>query len=74
MSILNNILTGKDNKTHDLIKYCSFLIILECLGLEIFSIITGIPFNITEYSTGFGVLLTTISTSLKIKESTEPAQ
>ena len=73
MSILSNILTGKDNQTHDLIKHCSFLIILVCLGLEIFSVIAGVPFNITEYATGFGVLLTAIGASLKIKESTEPS-
>ena len=72
MLFLKHILTGKDNSTYDIAKFLGILCVLVGLILEVYSIIFGVPFNITEYGTGIGILLGSIAGSLKWKESTEP--
>lgn len=72
MLFLKHILTGKDNKTYDVTKFLGTICVLVGLGLEIYSVIFGVPFNFAEYGTGIGILLGSIAGSLKLKETTEP--
>lgn len=72
MSFWNNILTGKDNKTHDIGRFIWLLGCLAFLVFEGFVVYYKKEFDMTGFGVGFGGLLMTGGGALLLKKSTEP--
>jgi len=72
-TILTQLLTGKDNQTHDIVRWLGMLTVLEALGLTIYVVvIRGQPLDLQQFGIGMGAVFTTLGIALKLKESTEP--
>jgi len=72
-NVLRQLLTGKDNQTHDVVRWLAVLSFLVGLGLAIYAVgWKGQPFSLQEYGMGLGSLFVTIGGALKLKEGTEP--
>lgn len=72
MSILRDLFTGANGTSHDIGRYCIPPVFVVALGLEIYSVVTGKPFDLMAYGLGVGALAVGMGSFLKIKESTEP--
>lgn len=67
------LLTGKDNATHDIARWLGTLAIFVGIALEIYSVIwLKKPFNLQEYGLGMGAVFTGLGAAIKLKENTEP--
>lgn len=72
-NVLTQLLTGKDNQTHDIVRWGGGLIILTGVFLEIYSVIKlGKQFDLTQFGTGWAAILGGIGVAVKVKESSEP--
>jgi hypothetical protein len=72
---IKQVLTGKDNKTHDVVRWGGFSTIFIALGLTIFVVVwRNQPFDAQAFGIGMGAVFTTLGVALKIKETTEPQQ
>jgi hypothetical protein len=73
MKALNDILTGKDNETHDFGRWLAMLSILVGLGLEIYVVVArGEKFDMMAFGGGIAALVTGVGVLLKLKKDTEP--
>lgn len=72
-AILRQMLTGKDNQTHDIVRWACALGVLVGLGLVIWDELHGTHFDFINYGLGLGGMLTAVSAALKFKASTEPS-
>ena len=72
MNILTQLLTGKDNQTHDIARWLVALVVLVALALQCYHTITTGEFNLQDYGIGTGTLLATSGLAIRIKSSTEP--
>lgn len=72
MGFISNILTGKDNKTHDFGRVAGAASLLTGLGLEIYAVYKGQPFDMQAFGIGVAAMATGIGALLKLKETTEP--
>lgn len=71
--ILKHLLTGKDNATHDFMRWGGLGTIVIALGLTIFAVTwRGQPFDLQSFGVGMGAVFTTLGIALKFKETTEP--
>lgn len=72
--VLTQLLTGKDNQTHDIARWGGALVILVGLFLEVYSVIVlKRSFDLMQYGTGWAAVLGGIGMSVKIKENSEPS-
>jgi uncharacterized membrane protein len=62
---LVQLITGDDNATLEPSYAFSALAILIGLGLEVYSVVTGKPFDMQAYGIGAGALLTGLGMSAK---------
>lgn len=62
---LLQLITGDDNLTLEPSYAFSALAILIGLGLEVYSVVTGKPFDMQAYGIGAGALLTGLGMSAK---------
>lgn len=73
MSIFTQLLTGKDNRTHDVIRWLAVLSFLVGLGLSIYSVgWKNQPFDLQQFGVGMGAMFATVGAALKLKAETEP--
>jgi hypothetical protein len=72
MSIIRDLFTGLDGETQDIGRWGGALMLLVGLGLQVYSTLTGKPFDMNSYGIGCGALALGIGGMLKLKESTEP--
>ena len=72
MKFFRDILTGKDNKTHDIGRFIWLLGCLAFLVFEGFVVFYKKEFDMTSFGVGFGGLLMTGGGALLLKQSTEP--
>jgi hypothetical protein len=72
MSITKNLLTGRDGETHDIGRYAAAASYLTGLGLQIFVVLRGAPFDFTAFGVGIGALSAGIGAMLNLKKDTEP--
>lgn len=71
--ILKQLLTGKDNETHDMAKYLGLVTFVIGISLEVYSIVwRGEKFSFQEYGTGLGLLFAGYGAALKLGESSQP--
>ena len=73
MKAITDLLTGKNNVTHDIGRWFAAVSILTGLGLQIYAVgWRGQPFDMLAFGGGVGVLAAGIGAMLKLKEGTEP--
>jgi hypothetical protein len=73
MGFLNNISTGKDNKTHDIGRVAAIACIVVGLGLQIYAVgWKGQLFDMQAFGLGVGAMAAGIGAMLKLKERSEP--
>ena len=70
--MINQCLTGKDNQTHDVVRWLTVLAVLTGIGLQIHHSVQTGEFDLQQYGAGIGILLAASGVTLKLKESTEP--
>jgi len=71
--ILTQLMTGKDNKTHDVFRWLVLLSVLVAICLSIYVVVErGDKFDIQSYGLGLGSVLAAAGLALKLKENTEP--
>lgn len=69
---MKNILTGPDNKTHDISRVQGFIAFLFGLSLQAFITITTGVFDLSAYANGVGALMGWTAVSVAVKHHTEP--
>jgi len=69
---ISHILTGKDNETHDLVKWLALLFSFAAIIYEGYNVYTSQHFDVWNFLGAAGAFLTAVGAGLKIKESTEP--
>ena len=88
MGAINNMLTGKDNKTHDIMRFSVYIVALLFPVLVLWGIImvtwaaiSGKPFDLMAAYQGFAMIIAAFGTflitgagAIFMKRSTEPDQ
>jgi hypothetical protein len=72
MTWLNQLLTGKDNQTHDLGRWTWALSILTLIGLAIWQVAQAHPVSLRELAESLGLVSGAGGASLWAKKDTEP--
>jgi hypothetical protein len=73
MSVLNNLLTGKDNETHDIGRWLCIIYSAVGIGLVLYTVIgRGEAFSLEQFGIGTAAIAGGFGAFLKLKESTEP--
>lgn len=71
---LVQLFTGKDNYTHDLVRWLGALTVLVALGLTIYVVVWRRQcFDLQQFGIGMGAVFAALGTALKLKETTEPS-
>jgi uncharacterized membrane protein len=71
--ILKQLLTGRDNQTHDVARHLAVIAVLAGIGLQAWAIHKGQPFSLNDYGIGMGSLLSGLGVAIKLKENSEPS-
>lgn len=71
-SILTQLLTGKDNMTHDVSRYLGAIGGLAMMVFTGYTVYTTHTFDSFQFATGFSALLAGLGLSVKLKENSEP--
>lgn len=73
MATIKQLLTGKDNQTHDIVRWIAALGSLQGLGLSIYDVVVHHnPFDIQQFGIGLGAMLAGVGAALGFKKDTEP--
>lgn len=71
--IIKQLLTGKDNQTHDFVRWLGVLAVLVALGLTVYVVVwRSQPFDLQQFGVGMGSVFAALGAALKLKETTEP--
>lgn len=70
--ILSQLLTGRDNQTHDIARWLAAASFAVGLGLTIYVTIRGQPFALQDFGAGIGILFVAVGAAIKLKEGSEP--
>ncbi|MDD0965538.1 hypothetical protein R3J30_03570 [Xylella fastidiosa subsp. multiplex] len=72
-TILKQLLTGKDNQTHDLVRWLGTIVVFTALTLTIYNVVwRGQTFEPQAFCFGMSSIFATLGAALKLKETTEP--
>lgn len=71
--IVKQLLTGKDNETHDFARWATIVIVLTAIGLQIYHTVTTGEFDLQQFGIGMGTLLAGAGGAIKLKEDAEPS-
>ncbi|MER2545933.1 MAG: hypothetical protein ABTS16_21270 [Candidatus Accumulibacter phosphatis] len=71
-AILRQLLTGRDNQTHDVARWLAVVSFAVGLGLTIYVTVRGQPFVLQDFGTGIGLLFVAVGAAIKLKEGSEP--
>lgn len=73
IEIFKQLVTGKDNQTHDFLRWLGVVSGVTALGLQIFAVVhKGQPFDMQAFGIGLGALFAAIGAALGMKKDTEP--
>lgn len=70
---VTQLLTGKDNQTHDIARWLATIAVFVGLGLQIYDVvILQHEFELQQFGIGIGSLFTGFGAAIKLKENSEP--
>jgi hypothetical protein len=73
MDWLQHIVTGKDNQTHDVIRWGAVLGTLQALALSAYDVVAhNAHFDLQAYGVGMGALFAAVGAALGMKKDSEP--
>ncbi len=73
--VLNDMLTGLDNQTHDIARWLAAASFVVAMGLSVYVVVwKGQAFDLQQYGIGLSALFAGLGVALKLKESTEPQE
>lgn len=73
LEALRQMVTGKDNSTHDVGRWFAVLGGLTGIGLSIYDVVhNGVHFDMQSFGLGMAAMATGVGAMLKLKEGTEP--
>jgi hypothetical protein len=72
VSVLKDSFTGVDGETYDIGRIYTGLVTVVGLGLEVYCVLMGKPFDFQAYGIGCGTMAGGVGAFLKLKETTEP--
>ena len=71
--MIKQLLTGKDNKTYDIVRVSLLFGIMHLIALSAYDVIAHAShFNIQEFGLGFGAIIGAAGAALGLKKDTEP--
>lgn len=72
MKTLQGLLTGKDNQTHDLVKWCIAFTVLAVSAHDGYQLVHGVQTNVKDLAQAFALILFGGSAGIAVKRNTEP--
>lgn len=73
MKWLNDLLTGADNKTHDIGRWFAALSGSTGIGMPVYdTVMNHAHFNVQEFGIGMAALAGGVGALLRLKQDTEP--
>jgi hypothetical protein len=70
--IVNDLLTGKDNQTHDLGRWTWFIGFIAIIAIAIYEVIQSKAINLTELASALGIVSGAGGASVMMKQNSEP--
>jgi hypothetical protein len=70
--VINDLLTGKDNQTHDLGRWAWMLGFLTVIAIAIYEVYQARPISLTELASALGIISGAGGASVMMKSNTEP--
>lgn len=71
--VVRQLMTESDNRTHDIYRYLAVFSIVVGLGLNIFAVVKGQPFDMQAFGIGTGALFAGVGVALGLKKETKDA-
>lgn len=66
--VVRQLMTESDNRTHDIYRYLAVGSIVVGLGLNIFAVVKGQPFDMQAFGIGTGALFAGVGVALGLKK------
>jgi hypothetical protein len=66
--VVRQLMTEADNRTHDLYRYLALLSIVVGLGLNIYAVHKGQPFDMQAFGLGIGALFAGVGVAIGLKK------
>jgi hypothetical protein len=66
--VFRQLLTESDNRTHDIYRYLAVGSIAVGLGLNIYAVVKGQPFDMQAFGIGTGALFAGVGVALGLKK------
>lgn len=73
MNLINQLLTGKDNTTHDIGRWSWLVSLLAVIGTTAFNLAHGAVVDLMQLAGALGAVAGAHGVSIMAKSSTEPA-
>lgn len=71
--VVRQLLTESDNRTHDIYRYPAVGSIVVGLGLNVYAVVKGQPFDMQAFGIGTGALFAGVGVALGLKKETKDA-
>lgn len=66
--IIRQLFTESDNITHDLYRYLAVASVVSGIGLQVYAVVKGQPFDMQAFGVGTGALLAGVGVALGLKK------
>ena len=70
--IINDLLTGKDNQTHDLGRWTWMIGFIAIIAIAIYEVIQAKSLSLTELASALGIVSGAGGASVMMKQNSEP--
>jgi len=71
--IFTHLLTGKDNKTHDLGRWTWFIGFLAVICIAAYEVVQAHQINLTEFAEALGIVSGAGGAAVAMKQNSEPS-
>lgn len=66
--VVRQLMTESDNRTHDIYRYLAVGSIVVGLGLNVYAVVKGQPFDMQAFGIGTGALFAGVGVALGLKK------
>ena len=74
MNLFKQLMTGRDNETHDLGRWSWFASFVAVIGHSIWNTLSGVPVKLTDLAMALAAVAGAHGVALGMKKDTEPAE